>query len=245
MAWYDSFYGEETPDSTKFQTGLGAGQLLAGAFLKKGSRPKMPIPGAVQEATSIARSQANATVRPGNEYAISQIKEREGASINTLQRSLGSGSQILAGVGQINQNTNRALAENANQNTLFKFNATQNLQNSLARLGQYQEKQFFENQMKPYIDRVQTKNMLIGSGIQNISGALNTKTEMDLYEKVFGNQSSQGGWNDDSAFEGAVNNYQPNKGLYNLGKSKFGNLGMNTTWPNQSWGSNMYKWPGN
>jgi len=155
-------------------------------------RPQMQIPGAVQEATTIARQQAYQTVRPGNEYAISQINRNRDQSINALNRSLGSSSQILAGVGQINQNTNRALAENNNQNTLFRFNATQNLQNSLARLGQYQQQQFQTNELQPYLTSQQTKNMLVGSGIQNISGAANTRDEMAMYEKVFGSDQPAG-----------------------------------------------------
>lgn len=178
----------ELPAGTKLQTVLGVGQGLYGALMQNGQRPHMPIPGAVSEATGIARQQAMATTRPGNEYAISQINRNKGQSINTLNRSLGSGSQILAGVSQINQNTNQALAQNANQNTLFKFNATQNLQNSLARLGQYQNQQFQTNQMQPYLTRQQGKNMLVGAGIQNISGAANTMSEMDMYNKVFGDQ---------------------------------------------------------
>lgn len=181
------------PSGTKMQSALGAGQLLFGSLMGLGDqRPKMPIPGAVQEATSLARMQAGATTRPGNEYAISQINRNQGQSINALNRSLGSSSQILAGLGQVNQNTNRALAENANQNTLFKFNATQNLQNSLARLGQYQNQQFRTNELDPYLGRQQTKNMLVGAGIQNLSGAANTRDEMAMYEKVFGSEQPAG-----------------------------------------------------
>lgn len=188
QSFLNTWNSPDTNDSTKLQLGLGAGQLLAGAFLKTGKRPQMPIPGAVQKATAIAESQANATTRPGNDYAISQINKNLGQGINTLNRSLNSSSQILAGVGQLNQNANAALADNANQNTLFRFNASQNLQNSLARLGQYQNQQWQQNQLNPYLSRVQTKNMLTGAGIQNISGATNSMTEQSLYNKVFGNQ---------------------------------------------------------
>lgn len=185
----NAYNGPDSNDSTKLQMGLGAGQLLLGASINKGQRPQMQIPGAVQQANSIAQMQANATVRPGNEYAVSQINKNLGQGINTLNRSLGSSSQILSGVGQLNANANNALNENANQNTMFKFNASQNLQNSLMKLGQYQQQQFQTNQLQPYLDKVQTKNMLIGSGLQNISGATNSMTENSLYAKVFGNQT--------------------------------------------------------
>jgi len=198
--WAD--FNKNAPAGTKFQVGLGAAQGIMGLFTNLGSRPKMPIPRAVQEATSIARQQAMATTRPGNEYAISQINRAQGQSINALNRSLGSGSQILAGVSQINQNTNRALAENANQNTLFKFNATQNLQNSLARLGQYQQQQWKTNELDPYMTKAGVKSSLIGAGLQNISQGLNTMSEMSLYDKVFGTQEQSA----DNKFFGVNNN---------------------------------------
>ncbi len=198
----------ELPTGSQYQIGLGAGQVLTGALIPKGKRSKYRIPGAISEATGIEKQQAFQTVRPGNEYAISQIKEREGRGANTLQRNLTSSSQILAGYGQIDRNSTGALSDNANQNTLFKFNASQNLQSSLARLAQYQDKAWYENQLKPYMDRVTTKNMLTGAGIQNISGALNTKSEMDMYEKVFGKSNQDNGWDENKAFDDAVNNYQ-------------------------------------
>lgn len=182
----------EMPGGSKLQTALGAGQLAFGALMNNGKRPKMKVPGAVEEATTIARQQALQTVRPGNDYAISQIKRAEGQSINALNRSLGSGQQILAGVSQINQNTQQALAQNANQNTLFKFNATQNLQNSLARLGNYQYQNQRTNELDPYLTSQQTKNMLVGAGIQNLSLAANTRDEMAMYDKVFGSDQPAG-----------------------------------------------------
>lgn len=184
MAWYDEI--DEAPLGSKLQAGLGAGQLLAGAFLKKGKRPEYGIPGGVQEAVATARMQANATTRPGNEYAIDQIRKSEGRAINNVNRASNSASQVLAAASGISANTNRALGDNANQNTMFRFNAQSRLQDTLMRLGQYQEKQWYENKMKPYMDRVQTKNMLTGAGIQNISGAANTLSEMSMFEKVFG-----------------------------------------------------------
>jgi hypothetical protein len=181
---FQSFNNLDT--GSKYQLGLGASQILAGAFTKKGTRPKMPIPGAVQEATALAKMQANATVRPGNDYAIDQIHRNSGMGINALNRTANSSSQILAGLESVNANANASLRDNANQNTLFKFNATQNLQNSLAKLGQYQNQQWQTNVMQPYMDRVQTKNMLTGAGIQNMSGAFNNISQMKMYDKYFG-----------------------------------------------------------
>lgn len=181
------------PEGSKLQSALGAGQLAFGALMKSGNRPKMRVPAAVDEATDLARIQAAQTVRPGNEYAISQINRSQGQAISALNRSLGSGQQILAGVSQINQNTNRALAENAAQNSLFRFNATQNLQNSLARLGNYQYQNQRTNELDPYLTSQQTKNMLVGAGIQNLSQSANTRDEMAMYEKVFGSGGAPAG----------------------------------------------------
>jgi hypothetical protein len=237
MAWYDEI--DEAPLGTKLQAGLGAGQLLAGSFLKKGKRPEYGIPGGVQEAVATARMQANATTRPGNEYAIDQIRKSEGRAINNVNRASNSATQVLAAATGINANTNRALSDNANQNTMFRFNAQSRLQDTLMRLGQYQEKQWYENQMKPYMDRVQTKNMLTGAGIQNISGAANTLSEMSMFEKVFGNGTS-----------GNTDIIKPMdtsgmKSMVPAGTFKFNPKlgGFGTNWQDRKWNSEMSAWP--
>lgn len=237
MAWYDEI--DEALLGSKIQAGLGAGQLLAGTFLKKGKRPEYRIPGGVQEAVATARMKANATTRPGNEYAIDQIRKSEGRAISNVNRASNSASQVLAAASGISANTNRALAENANQNTMFRFNAQSRLQDTLMRLGQYQEKQWYENQMKPYMDKVQTKNMLTGAGIQNISGAANTLSEMSMFEKVFGNGSG----NDTDITKPMDTSGM--KSMIPAGTFKFDPKlgGFNTNWPSRSWNADMTAWP--
>ena len=187
-------------DMNSVIAGIGGLQALTGAFMKKGQRPRYTPPGAAQEALSTAKMLSNSTVRPGNEYAVGQINRSAGMAANNLNRSLNSGSQILAGVDQIQKNTNQALAGNAAQNTQFRFNAIQNLQGALGNFARYQDRQWQENQLNPYMDRVKTKEMLIGSGLQNLVGGLQavetSKQQQTYLDYLMGkpNQWAQSGF---------------------------------------------------
>ena len=158
--------------------------------MKKGPRPQYRIPGAAQESLATARSMAGASVRPGNQYAIDSINRNAGTGLNFLRRGVSSGSQLLAGAQGVNANTNQALMNNAAQNAAFKFNATQNLQDTLGRFAQYQEKAFYENEMKPYQEKVAVKNALIGAGLQNITGGIqdfaNQEMQQNFLDSYFG-----------------------------------------------------------
>lgn len=156
---------------------LGGLQTLVGAFLPKGPRPKWTIPGSASEGLALARQQANANVRPGNQIALDQIAKTGSSQVSQINRTAGSGAQALSALGKVEQLQNQSVQQNNQQNAAYQFNASQNLQNTLGKFAQLQREKFIKNAWEPYQERVQTKQALIGSGLQNIFGGLNMASQ--------------------------------------------------------------------
>jgi len=150
---------------------LGLGQTLFGSFLPKGKRPSWEIPGAAQEALSMARTNAMATTRPGAAAAKEVIRSSADQTLNNVKRNAGSGQEVLASAIALNNNTNKALIQDNMANDNFRYNAQRNLQDTLNKFSAFQREKFVEDTVKPYQERVQAKNMLVGSGLQNMFGA--------------------------------------------------------------------------
>lgn len=167
---------------------LGGAQTLAGIFTKAGKRPTYKIPGAARESLANARSMANQTVRPGNEVALKELNRNATNTIGTLRNYSNSAAQILGKATAVGTNLQRGIERNNALNAQFSYNAKQNLNSSLERFAAYQDKAFMENEMKPYMERVETKNALIGAGMQNIFGGLGNAVQMDMFNSIYGNQ---------------------------------------------------------
>lgn len=170
--------------------GLGGIQALAGIFTNKGPRPQWQIPGAAYEQVATARQMASATERPGNQYAVDQIAKNASSAVGATNRTAGSGTAALAAAGNVNAQANNALQKNSVLNSQYSYNAKQNLQNVLGNFAQYQRESFIKNVWDPYYEKVQTKNALIGSGLQNIFGSLNTAANMKMFAGMYGGGSS-------------------------------------------------------
>lgn len=174
-------------------SGIGAGQFLMGLTTQTGKRPKYNVPGAMEEALTNARMMNFSSTRPGNDYALDQISRAEGRSLASINRNATSASQVLAAAQGINQNTQQAVQANNAQNSQFKFNAFQNLQGVLQNFARYQDKAWLENMYKPYMDAVNTKASLIGSGLQNmVNGqqqAQSNKQQQQYLNYLMGNQT--------------------------------------------------------
>lgn len=163
---------------------------MGGALLKKGPRPPWQIPGAANEALSNARQMASST-RPGDQQQIDLINRNAGSTINVLRRSVNSGSQLLAGASQVNANTNQALAQNSAANDQYRFNAKMNLQSELGRFAAFQREKFVKDVFEPYEQRAQTKSMLLGAGMQNMFGGLDSAANFGMQQKYLNSYGSQ------------------------------------------------------
>ncbi len=169
---------------------LGGLQVLGGLLTKKGPRPEWQIPAAATEALGNARTMASASVRPGDQMAKDAISKNTAAIIGNINRTAGSATQALGAGEKAQINANNALNQNAAQNTQYQFNAKQNLQNVLGTYANLQREQQQKNVFDPYQARVDTKNALIGSGLQNIFGGLNNigqqQMQQQFMESVYG-----------------------------------------------------------
>lgn len=179
-------------DPAKFQAALGAGQALAGIFTRP-KRPTYNIPGAAQEATALARREAAATTRPGNDQALADIRRSTTNTVGRAKSVSKSASQILNASAQANAVEQGAIQRNNAMNTQYGLNARQNLFGALNTMAGYQDKAFQMNKFQPYMQKAETKAALISSGLQNLYGAGNTYAEKAMFDKYFGGQQQQGG----------------------------------------------------
>ncbi len=136
---------------------------------------------------------ANSTVRPGDQMAKDAIYRNTATAVGNINRTAVSASQALGAADKAQINAQNALTQNSVQNTQYQFNAKQNLQNVLGTYANLQREQQQKNVFDPYQSRVETKNALIGSGLQNIYGSLNNlaqqKMQMDFMQSIYGNKS--------------------------------------------------------
>jgi hypothetical protein len=189
MAWNDFM---STINNENLTGNIGFGQLLTGTLTNTGRRPKYSPPGAATEGLGLARQLAFASVRPGNEQALIDINRVANQQAETLNRNLTSGTQVLAGMQGINQQQNRAIQQNNMLNANFKFNAFQNLQRTLQNYAQYQDKAWQQNQLMPYMYRVNTKAALVGSGLQNLNNWNNFKLQQSMWDKYLATPTATG-----------------------------------------------------
>lgn len=179
-------------DPAIFQSILGAGQLLGGLFTKP-KRPNYSVPGAAGEALAIARQNAGATVRPGNDQALAAIRKGTANAVGNAKSISNSASQVLSAANRANVNEQNAIERNNAMNTQYGLNAKQNLMSALGTMAGYQDKAFQMNKFEPYMQKAQTKASLISSGIQNLYGAGNTYAEKVLFDKYFKTQPTAQG----------------------------------------------------
>lgn len=174
---------------------LGGLQALVGLFSPKGPRPKWQIPGAAYEQLGMARTQAAATTRPGNQYALDQIGKASASAVGNVNRTAGSGATALVAADKIQSGTQNAINANNAQNAAFTFNSKQNLQNQLGKFAALQREQFIQNVMEPYQQRARTQEALVGAGIQNIFGGINNAASIQMQQNflrsMYGNQNNQ------------------------------------------------------
>ena len=155
---------------------LGGAQTLVGAIgglLNK--RPNYEIPSAAKQSFALAQLQAASSL-PGYAQAKSNIGATTGNLINAAKES-GNPTAILSAI-QANQNkaSNDLDVQNANYQTQMQ----QNLQNAANEYANFEDQKFQLNKYQPYVDRKNQFSDLLGSGINNVIGGLQTMELMRM-----------------------------------------------------------------
>ena len=159
---------------------IGGAQALAGTIgglLNK--RPNYEIPAAANQSYALAQLQAASSL-PGYAQAKSNIGATTGNIINAAKES-GNPNTILSA---IQANENKAYNDLDAQNANYQAQMQQNLQNAANQYANYQDQQFQINKYQPYVDRKSQFSDLLGAGIKNIVGGIDSMATMDMMKTM-------------------------------------------------------------
>lgn len=210
------------PQLLKF--GLGALQGAGGlGGMLSNKRPQFEIPAAAKQALSIANMRANSNMPNYN----NAVQNAQLTTANQLSAAKESGNPLTV-LPQLQANENAAMRGIENKNMQYHDNAVQNQQQQLQRQADYQEQQFQVNEFAPYADKQNRSNQLIGAGLSNITGALDSAASAMMMNKLLGQQKERNNWYDQAAKSGNFMSSVPN--VQNFQMSNNSQLPMNNNW---------------
>ena len=178
------------PQLLKF--GLGALQGAGGlGGMLSNKRPQFEIPQAAQQALSIANMRANSNMPNYN----ASVANAQLGTANTIAAAKEAGNPLTV-LPQLQATENAAMRGIENQNMQYHDQAVQHQQQQLQRQADYQEQQFQVNQFAPYADKQNRSNQLIGAGLSNMTGALDSAASAMMMDKLLGQQKQTNNWYD-------------------------------------------------
>lgn len=143
----------------------------------KENRPTYVRPGEVDQNRNLAQTMAMSNRVPGQNQIEDQIGANQATMVNAALNASNNSGDILATIGNLNQNTN-------NQLNNLSMQAAQNKQQNIDRLmdanntmADYKQQEFDYNQNQPYELRVKRKMALQGAAMANWDSALNDTHE--------------------------------------------------------------------
>lgn len=148
---------------------IGVTQGLAGAFMQA-KRPKYKIPKSEREALALAKLRAADPNMPGEQRAIDKAMLAEANAVRAAQDS-GNAMEVIPA---ISAGTQGNLADIAAQSAQFQNNDLNGLDAALSRNAAYQDQAFQMNEYAPYAQRYELKQQLLGAGVTNVMGALDS-----------------------------------------------------------------------
>lgn len=151
---------------------LGAGQMLFAP--KKKPEPKYEIPKEVGQSIDLARGMAAEGMPEAQRMAALQNIQQSAVQSSRNIASLGRGS-ALAGQGNVQAQQDRSVLGLAAQDAAARQQNQRFLYSALMAGAQYQDKAF-ANRFQSWMNTEQQRRALIGAGIQNIAGGIDTFT---------------------------------------------------------------------
>lgn len=156
--------------------GLGAKQALDGKKLQKKldaqGRPILETPEAFNETEGLVRSNYLDPRLAGEDRIKDSIKSRESNQIQNIQQTAGSGADALLAYGLSGLNTNKSLFDVDMKAHEQQQNDYNQLLSTLGQKSQYQEAQWMQNVMKPFLEDSEKAKALIAAGQQNVNNGM-------------------------------------------------------------------------
>lgn len=195
--------------------GLGAKQALDGKKLQKKldaqGRPILETPEAFNETEGLVRSNYLDPRLAGEDRIKDSIKSRESNQIQNIQQTAGSGADALLAYGLSGLNTNKTLFDVDMKAYEQQQNDYNRLLSTLGQKSQYQEAQWMQNVMKPFLEDSEKAKALIAAGQQNVNNGMEdwagyAMNSMGNSSVKPGNKGYQSGETTDTSMQGADRN---------------------------------------
>lgn len=178
----------------------GAKQLKEGKALQRKldaqGRPIETTPTAFKETEGLVRSQYLDPRFMGEDEMRQSIESRGANQIDKIQQTAGSGADALMAYNIANNNTSRQLNDLSIQSAQQRQNDYQQLLTTLGQKAGYEQSQFQNNVMTPYLQSAQQAQALKQSGMSNISNAFNDVGNLGMGVALL-NPSGGGNQDDD------------------------------------------------
>jgi hypothetical protein len=155
---------------TGLKAAIGLGQTIAGGLSSAtNQRLEYQISAAAQTAMGLAMAHSNSNMP---NYNLQQ--DRIGlASANAYGQALQTGN-VLGSIGGIQAQENKGYQDLSMQNATYRDSALNQYGQALNTYGDHQDQQWQINKFALYADRQKQANQLIGGGIANLTGALDS-----------------------------------------------------------------------
>jgi hypothetical protein len=192
--------------------GLGAKQARDGKNLQKKldaqGRPILETPEAFNETEGLVRSNYLDPRLAGEDRIKDSIKSRESNQIQNIQQTAGSGADALLAYGLSGLNTNKSLFDVDMKAHEQQQNDYNKLLSTLGQKSQYQEAQWMQNVMKPFLEDSEKAKALIAAGQQNVNNGMEdwagyAMNSMGNSSVKPGNKGYQSGQTTDTSMQGA------------------------------------------
>ena len=141
-------------------------------------RPIVDTPNAFKEQEGLVRANALDTRFAGQTAIENNIKSLGANQLQRIQDTAGSGMDALLSFGLANANTNKQLTDVGLQASNKQQQDYSTLLNTLGQKAQYEQNNFNENVMKPFIQASNQAQALKQAGQTNIHNALNDSSSL-------------------------------------------------------------------
>ena len=166
---------------------LGIGQeIQSGIMRKKAQRNYKPyeIPSGIDTMLQRAGALASQTEIPGADIYRSQARSNAAQTVEASQRTAQSAKDILNILPQVQGNLDTFYNDVASKGASFYQQNQNQLQNALNTYGQYEAKRWNMNVYLPYIQAMQSANVMGQSGNQNIGSAISSAMNIDSLKNM-------------------------------------------------------------
>lgn len=169
------------------QAGMSIYQFQQAKKLAK-DRPEYQIPEAVLQQVDLAKRGLSQTESPYATMARQDLAQGTATGMAAAERGATSGIDVLGYANKLAANQQAQAGKLANMNISYDQQQQQNLNRILATLAGEQGKAFQYNVAQPYAADAAARSALLGSGIQNLFGAVknySTVSSQDAYNQQY------------------------------------------------------------